>query len=183
MCPSRSPLVFLLGPSGSGKSTLGAWLASDLDFRHVEVDRWSASDGIDAEGIRSQWNGFLFGGNAQPLADFIRRRSAATWHRGTVLSFPSTLVLALDHFRALAQEEVRLIILWGTEAECMQAFLQREAETGRRLDAEHWRQHNQNVFSAFSQPAFQPWRLLVFEDRGHRPRNVLVAEVQGRLVG
>ena len=50
------PILFLLGPSGVGKSTLGQWVAEDLDFLWIEIDRWPEGDGIDLADLRAEWH-------------------------------------------------------------------------------------------------------------------------------
>ena len=59
---AKRPLVFLLGPSGAGKSTLAQWLAEDVAFLHMEIDRFPNGNGIDLAGLRMEWDAFLSGG-------------------------------------------------------------------------------------------------------------------------
>lgn len=50
------PILFLLGSSGAGKSRLGQWIAEDLDFFWIEIDRWPDGDGIDLTDLRAEWD-------------------------------------------------------------------------------------------------------------------------------
>jgi hypothetical protein len=47
MDKASKPILFLLGPSESKKTQLASWVAEDLGFVHIEIDRWPEGDGID----------------------------------------------------------------------------------------------------------------------------------------
>lgn len=122
---SGRPIVFLLGPSGSGKTKLGEWLAEDLQILHLEIDRWPDGDGIDREGLRTEWDTFLRTGQAGKLAAAIRDRVAQAGRKGAVLSFPSVLVLDPNLIRAAEEEGIWSLVLYGTGGECLRALSQR----------------------------------------------------------
>lgn len=180
---NRQPIVFLLGPSGSGKTTLGRWLAEDLRFLHLEIDRWPEGDGIDLAGLRAEWDAFLGSGQADNLAAAIRDRVSEAGRRGAVLSFSSMLLLDPDLIRAAERHGIRAFVLYGTAADCMQAFLNREQATGRGLDQEHWRRNNTHTYIAYSGTEFAPDRLEAFSSGIPRGRHDLVAEVQRKVAG
>jgi adenylate kinase family enzyme len=177
----RSPILFLLGPSGSGKTRLGGWLAEDLQMLHLEIDRWPGGDGIDLEGLRTEWNAFLGAGQATSLATAIRGRTRQAGAHAAVLSFPSSLVLAGTSIRAAEEHGIQSLVLYGSAAECLRAFLARERATGRRLDQDHWMQNNAGPYIAYSQEEFAPYRLDAFTGGAHRTRADLVEDVRRRM--
>ena len=177
-----APVVFLLGPSGVGKSTLGAWVREDLRFLHLEIDRWDGAhgDGIDLEGLRTEWNTFCHGGEASPLAAAIRERIVAACRRGAVLTFASPLVLSPAQIALLARFGISVLVLYGSGAECLQAFLEREGTSGRGLPLEHWMFHNAASHAKFSLSEYAPYRIMAFHDGRFRTREALVDEVRKR---
>lgn len=177
------PIIFLVGPSGSGKTELGSWLAEDLKMLHLEIDRWPDGDGIDLEGLRPAWEAFLGNGQAATLAEVIRTRVAHARRQGAILSFPSVLVLSPALIRAAEQAGIQSFVVYGTGAQCLTAFLERERTTGRRLNQEHWLQNNSTSYMEYSREEFAPYRLGAFTEGGHRTRGDLVAEVETRLSG
>ena len=152
-----APIVFLLGPSGSGKTTLACWLAEDLRFLHIEVDRWPEGDGVDLAGLRREWDAFVEFGKVGDLAAVIGERVCVAPKDGAVLSFPSTLVLPIALFEAAETHGIRLLVLYGTGAECLAAFLQRERDLGRGLDANHWVVNNARTYAEFIRPEYSKY--------------------------
>ena len=180
MAEGLEPIVFLLGPSGAGKSTLGRWLAEDCRFHHIEIDRFEG-DGIDLVGLRPEWNAFYLNDDATSLASSIRDRVSNVGAAGAVLSFNSMLLLDPRAIQAAERQGIRTIILYGTAADCLQAFLRREEAMQRGLDQVHWLRHNAHAYIAHSRTEYSPNRLRTFVSGKHRARNELVAEVQSRL--
>jgi hypothetical protein len=181
MSAMRKPIVFLLGPSGSGKTQLAEWVAKDLQFVHIEIDRWPEGDGIDLAGLRKEWDAFLGSGQATDLASAICTRVNGARKDGAILSFPSNFVLPTPLMEAAEEQGLRFLILYGTGAECLEAFLRRERQTGRGLDADHWILNNAGTYAEFSRPEFSTHRLMGFEQSRHRVRGDLVAEAMRRL--
>src|SRR5207248_3072918 len=70
-------IIFVLGPSGVGKSDLSKALAEKLDYEFYEIDQWPKVDGIDAHGLRDEWDEFCRSANAERLADLLRGRADA----------------------------------------------------------------------------------------------------------
>ena len=175
--------MFLLGPSGAGKTNLGSWLAKDRALLHLEIDRWPDGDGIDLEGLRAAWDSFLEIGGAGPLATLIRARAAAARRKGAVLSFPSGLVLTPALIRAAEQAGIRSVVLYGTAAQCLTAFLERERSTGRGLTQEHWVENNRGSYIEYSREEFAPYRFDMFTKRGRESRADLVSRVARQLLG
>lgn len=173
-------ILFVLGPSGAGKSTVAAWAAEDLGVLHLEIDRYPEGDGIDMADLRMEWDEFWTEAKIQPLADALAARAAEK--PGIIVSFPSGVVLS-DLQLAVAHEAgVKVAILYGTGAECVTAFLQRETAVGGSLDAEHWVRYNMQAYANFSLPYLAPYRVLAFEKGQFRNRTELVAEL-GRRIG
>jgi energy-coupling factor transporter ATP-binding protein EcfA2 len=183
MLGGKRPIVFLLGPSGAGKSTLASWLAEDSALLHLEIDVFP-NDGIDAAGLRAEWDPFWSDASASALVMAIQTRVAAAGTPGAVLSFPSTLFLTLTHLVALRDAGVTSLVLYGPAADCLDAFLAHEANV-RRVNGdpiEHWLANNRNTYFAFSRPEFAFFRVAVFRNGARVCREDLVAEVQHRAV-
>lgn len=174
------PLLFILGPSGSGKTTLGRWLGEDLDLLHLEMDLWGR-DAIGVHSLRKEWDEFWGRADAASLVSAVGERAEAAGRRGAVLTFPSSLVLRRQHRRAAHTAGIELLVLFGTGAECLEAFRRRESAPGSELDEDYWVRHNARPYAELSRPAFAPYRVDVFKDGGFRERGDLVAEVAARL--
>src|SRR5438105_14899601 len=106
MAGGKKPVVFLLGPSGAGKSTLSGWLAEDAFLFHLEIDPFPTGDGIDAAGLRAEWDSFLSGKSAGPLVAAILHKAASARAAGAVLSFPSRLLLSINQLSELRRAGV-----------------------------------------------------------------------------
>src|SRR5262245_66522351 len=119
------PLLFIVGPSGAGKSTIGQWLAEDLDLLHIEVDRWPDGDGIDLAGLRTEWDSYL-SGSIRPLVSVLRSRVTQASRSGAVLTFPGSLVLPPELITESGEAGIITVVLYGSGAECLDAFLARE---------------------------------------------------------
>ncbi len=174
---SDGPLIFIVGPSGAGKSTIGQWLAEDLDLLHIELDRWPDGDGIDLAGIRTEWDLYLSGSIA-PLISALRVRQAA--QSGAVLTFPGGFIPPPALIIASRQVGITTVVLYGSGAECLGAFLAREEATGRRLSANHWIQNNSESYAHFSLPEYAPWRLAVFQSDRRRSRAAIIKQIATR---
>ena len=72
-----------------------------------------------------------------------------------VLSFPGNLVFSPDHLRA-GQGFFSFAYLYGHPADCLQAFLDREQATRRRLGVDWWNSYNVATFGALSASFNQP---------------------------
>jgi hypothetical protein len=175
------PILCLLGPSGAGKSTLARLIAERLSFLHLEIDRYPAGDGIDLEGLRTEWDAFWGATRARELAVAINARIQAAGRRGAVLSFPSGVVFSHDHIVAAHALRIVTVVLYGTGAECLGEFLRREIESGRNLDADHWIRNNAASYAMFSRPEYAEYRLNVFDGGRFRDRATLLDELSARV--
>jgi len=75
-----------------------------------------------------------------------------------------------------------VVVLYGTGAECMDAFLARECATGRGLGVDHWITNNRDIYAEFSRPDYAPYRVAAFDNGRHRSRAALVDEIRRRLI-
>jgi hypothetical protein len=146
---------------------------------HLEIDRYP-EDGIDLEGLRPEWDAFWHHGNAAALATLVRERLAQREASGAVLSFPGGVVPTEVHISAALAERITLVVLYGSGAECLDAFLSRERASGRNLTVDHWIGNNASPYAAFSAPLFSPYRLNVFADGRFRDIRSLITEVRKR---
>lgn len=180
---TQEPIVFILGPSGSGKTTLGRWASEDLGFLHLEIDQWPIADGIDATGLRSEWDVFLRSLRAGDLASAIRARARRSGSPGAAVSFPSPIRLEVAHIREAARHGVRTVILYGAAADCVEAFLRREQTSGRGLDQEFWIRNNAEAYIWYSRKEFEPYRIRSFSGGNPRQRSELLGEVKLAVAG
>jgi hypothetical protein len=142
-----STILFLGGPSGAGKSFFASHCVATWGWLHLEIDRFLEGDGIDLENIRSEWDEFWVHLRARPLHNSLLARAGPS--RKVVLSFPSNLIFSPEHLRA-GQGYFAFAYLYGHPAHCLQAFLDREQATGRRLGAEWWNSNNHTTFGCLS---------------------------------
>jgi len=158
-------ILLILGPSGAGKSCFGSWLASAQGWLHYEIDR-HPYNGIDLNGLRSEWDIFLRDTDAQPLAAIFRQRLQSASKIHAVLTFPSNLILSPGHMQAAAQAGMQAIYLYGSEVNCIAAFLNREGQKG--LTREHWMANNRSLYLEISKPEYYPYKREVFTENGDR---------------
>jgi hypothetical protein len=100
-----------------------------------------------------------------------------------VQSFGSAVYLASEQMASARSAGLSLIYLCGEQEECLQSFLSREANTGRNLDADHWRRFNFAIFQHLLGPACQPHRVEAFRGGRRRSLEELAAEIQLRCGG
>ena len=158
------PIVFLFGPSGSGKSTLAQWVAEDLRFLHIEIDR-CPEDVIDVEGLRREWKAFYYHAQAAELAAALQARADRVGMAGAILSFPGQLVPSIQCIDAAEEQGFRTLILYGTRDECIDAFLTREKGLVREDCEAHWIAWNDRTesYERFGRPEYSKYRLIAFE--------------------
>lgn len=174
------PILIVLGPSGSGKTTLAGWLEKEHHYLWLEIDRMGALDGIDQAGLRSEWDAFIGRNDPSELAASLHRRCSRAC-RGVVLSFQSKVLPSPTMLQAAERNGISSIILYGSLAECRQAFLEREQHLMRGLDERHWMKHNEKAHGMFSHPAYQPYRLAMFESGRFRSRQAILSDLNSRI--
>lgn len=95
-----------------------------------------------------------------------------------IISFPGTFTLHGAHLPNLCGN-VRVVYLAGREDQCIDAFLARERETGRGLNALHWAQNNQAIFEFLKTDDARPYIVTAFDENGRR--GVIVDQVLADL--
>src|SRR5712692_6639550 len=116
---------FVLGVSGTGKSYFGRAAAERLSWFHYDMDL-SPHDGIDHWGFRAEWDKYFTEYQMDPFARAIGDRSARCGCSGSVVSFPSNLIVHLkEQHVSAALSCAKLIFFTGPEAACLNSFLQR----------------------------------------------------------
>lgn len=162
------PIWFMFGLSGAGKSALSNYLAVERHWLHLEIDLHPL-DGIDEHHLRPEWNQFYNHRDHAPLTETLAVRCANANSNGVVLSFPGNLISAItpEHVAACGNV-VRFIFLSGAPEFCLNSFLTREAQTGRGLGPQHWRENNQMLYYHLARVAFRRQAIDVFYENGDR---------------
>lgn len=125
-------------------------------------------DGIDISGLRPEWTEFFDNrGSAQNLCEAVGVRREKS-HAGAVLTFSSLLVLDRNRIQAANQVGIRPIYFYGTAADCISAFVNRERHTGRNHTVDYWVGFNRDTYIEISKPEHAPYRIRVFNDAGSR---------------
>src|SRR5205809_846247 len=131
-----TPILFILGPSGAGKTTLAENLGKNCKFLHLDFDL-SKVDGVNQAGLREEWNPFVSHRRFEPLIESIRKKIVKPL-KGASVTCPSGVVLPRDLLIKMKLFGVECVIMYGSRADCLAAFLRREKETGRGFNEEHW---------------------------------------------
>ncbi len=164
------PVIFLAGLSGTGKSTLAEWVAAELRFWHLDLDRWDAEAG-GAPDLGAEWAAFWLRLEPAALAAMIRDRARAAGRAGAILSFPSHAIFTRARIDAAASAGIDVVILYGPASRCLEAFLAREAATGRGLGRDHWWRYNAEALARYGQTDYADVRLDAFRPDGSRPES------------
>ncbi len=89
---------------------------------HLEIDQYPL-DGIDVLGLWTEWDLFWGDGDAQRLARVVGEWVDADESQGAVPTFPSPVVLDGQELVAADAAGIRVLVLYGTAADCPEAFL------------------------------------------------------------
>lgn len=179
---SPASLILLLGPSGAGKSTLAAALSQSSNRLHIELDQWQA-DGVDIAGLRREWDDFYQGQRPEALSRELTRRVAEGDYQGAIVSLPSLVVLPLSLIEHAQRCGISTVILYGSGAECLAAFLRRLSTCERNLDANYWIACNAGAYMTHSRPEYAPYRIEVFCNGKHRALEELQSEILRPVAG
>jgi shikimate kinase len=155
---------FILGPSGSGKSYVAERFAASIRALWLEADR-VFEDGINALGLRTEWDAFANLKAYEPICDEFDRRAKAEKKESVVLSLPGFPILTMAHAE-LARSRARIAYLSGTPGQCLDSFLRREKATGRNLDLGHWCRNTGDFFTRLECPEFKPLVITNFNADG-----------------
>ena len=157
--------TFILGPSGSGKSVVASHLAQSDNLLWLELDL--CVEGTAHHGFRTEWEDFLDNARPEPLASKLDALAAPAEKRAVVLSFPGYPIFEPCHMRA-ARNHFRIAYLTGTKDQCLQAFLDREAQNGRHLPREYWEKCSESFFEFLRFSAVPTTCIPAFASNGNR---------------
>lgn len=175
------PVLLVLGLSGAGKSTMGRLVHENLGFLHLELDVYPSGADIDRGNLRQEWDEFYLRNLPGPLAAALRRRARSAGAKGVIATFPSSVVFSEIQLGAADAEAMAVLVLYGTVAECLEAYLERETRLQRGLDTAHWHRHNAEAHARFSLPAYAQRRVAAFSAGTRKSFTSLLAEIKSRL--
>jgi Gluconate kinase len=155
---------FILGPSGSGKTYVAENFAASIGALWLEADL-VYEDGMNALGLRSEWDDFDKLRLYEPICDEFDRRAKAKNLESVVLSLPGFPILTTAHAER-AKSRARVTYLSGTPGQCLDSFLRREKATGRNLDVSHWCANVHDFFERLERPEFKPLVISNFNPDG-----------------
>lgn len=159
-------IIFLFGPSGVGKSSFGSYLSSHHNWLHLEIDIPNTND-VDIHEIQHHWSEYRNGNATQLLAELTTRVKSLD-RAGCVLTFRSTDLLLNHELEFIQKQGVVVTYLYGSAADCIFSFLQREDKQGSQLGLNHWLIHNQQSYLRMSLPDLSSYRINVFKPNGTR---------------
>jgi hypothetical protein len=159
-------IIFIFGPSGVGKSSFGSYLSNHHNWLHLEIDIPNTND-VDIHEIQHHWSEYR-NGNAAPLLAELNARVKLLDRAGCVLTFRSTDLLLNHELEFTQNQGVVVKYFYGTAADCIFSFLQREHKQGSQLGLNHWLIHNQQSYLRMSLPDLSSYRINVFKHNGTR---------------
>lgn len=159
-------IIFIFGPSGVGKSSFGSYLSNHHHWLHLEIDIPKTND-VDIHDIQHYWTEYR-NGNMAPLLTELNTRVKSLGRAGCVLTFRSTDILLNHELEFTQRQGVIVTYFYGTAADCIFSFLQREDKLGSQLGLNHWLIHNQQSYLRMSLPDLSVYRINVFKPDGSR---------------
>lgn len=174
--------LLIFGPSGVGKSTVSKWLSEDLGLLLFEGDLWREKeiDGIDANDLRVEWNAFWEGKQPSPLYKMLIKRAKGKGKNGAILSLPS-IIPNIDLLMDAVRIGFSIAVLYGTGADCMNAFLEEQKKHNKEQSITHWIYHNAQSYAEMSSPEFELYRISTFVNGQRKSRAELVKEVSEKI--
>lgn len=151
------------GPSGVGKSSFCHFMES-RGWLHLETDI-HPEDGMIQLKLLEPWTALVEELNPQPLVKFLQTH--AKGRRGVVMSLSSCLAPPVEALRQ-SRGLLKFAFLHGVEQTCLEAFVEREKESGRNLPESHWHLNNRQILSALADPGYQPYLVEAFHPDGSR---------------
>lgn len=169
-----------MGLSGVGKTQLGKCVSEDLGFLHIEQDR-PEGDVIDMLRVRKEWDDFLSGKDAAPLAQELRKIVKAVGKKGLIMTFTSMVGLRAAHIKTAEKAGIATVLLYGAGEDCLNSYLKREKKSGRGYDEARWILYNMDSLRLFSRPEYEQYRLPAFKNHKRVSRESLVKLLVQRL--
>ena len=171
------PVVFVIGPSGAGKSRISEWVAADLQFLHLDIDRHY---GFGVNSLRREWDRFSRQLDPRPLASVLHDRIIAASCSGAVLSFPSTRILTRRQIDCARSVGIYTALLWGPKDLCKKAALERP--NGPVLNERRYDKSNRKAFDTYSSSEYDDLRVEALRPDGCRWSREHVVRIIHRLV-
>jgi hypothetical protein len=122
---------------------------------------------VDIHEIQHEWDAYR-NGDLTPLLAELDKRVKYLGRAGCVLTFRSTDLLLGHELQLTEKQGVVVTYLYGSAADCLLSFLQREYEQGSKLGLNHWLTHNLHPYLRMSLPDLSSYRVNVFNPDGTR---------------
>ena len=174
------PIVFVMGLSGAGKSTLGGYIHDDINFLHLEQDI-PGENGIDKAGIRIVWNRYLELHDSVSLSEALRRMAQNKGKAGIVLTFDSQVSFSLQDMATAKEAGIIVVLLDGSDEDCMNSFLKRETASPTKYDEKHWHDYNDSSLIKFQGLEYDEYRIKAFEKHDHVSPEYLIESIKQKI--
>ena len=171
-------IILVLGPSGVGKSCVAKELENQHSFMHIDIDQ---NHPFQANGFPAEWDNDIRNVDFVQLASIISDRLANEGRSAAVVSFPTVHVFSVQQIQSATSVGISAVVLWGTEANCIEARSKRAKTNRVRFDLERYKRKNQPTFETYAQSDYAPYRIETFQPDGSRaPIERIVAAIIAR---
>ena len=174
------PILFVLGLSGVGKSSLGRYVSEDLNFLHIEQDIPSR-DGIEALGLGVEMKKYFHNYDPSSLILSLHHLASSKNKIGTIITFDSFVALTSRQLEATRQFGIVVILLDGSDDDCMRSFISREKELKTRRGQKRWLDYNLKSSAKFHNHLYDEYRVAAFKNHKHTSRKSLVENVKSKI--
>ncbi|HEX5273594.1 MAG TPA: hypothetical protein VFW33_24025 [Gemmataceae bacterium] len=192
------PILVILGPSGAGKTHFSDYMGAQKGMVHINLDQ--DGDAALKEGVKAGWEAlttkYLALRGPQQFVEDIRRRISSSGVKGAVVTCTSGVMPSIrpgatgwhfsqEYISSLLDSGVCTVVLYGTQNDCRNSFLQREKQTGRNIGGpEFWQGNNAAWYDPdqFSVQAFGALMVQAFADGIHRDEEALFEEIHKRFI-
>jgi len=148
---------------------------------HIDIDQ---NHPFQANGFPSEWDNDIRNVDFTKLASFVRDRLASEGHSSAVVSFPTVHVFSVQQIQTAAIAGISTVVLWGTEANCIEARRKRAKDNRVKFDLERYKRKNQPTFETYAQSDYAPYRIETFKPDGSRvPIERIVVAIIERMSG
>lgn len=170
------PIVLIFGMSGVGKSTLGRLLAKEWSFLHIEQDIPDAN-GLELWDLNNEFIEYYQALKTDKFVRKIKQLVQNRERRGAIITFDSTFTPSIWQLETAVKSGMQALVLDGPSNLCCQSYFRREKTLGHDVTESDWHEYNDELLSTFSQKAYSPYKLSVFEDQIRKPNNELLEEI------